>query len=113
MCGYRTDQLGEARVSGLRLPEQIVGQNGIGQLEEAFKERSSVRVGRCEVAARKALEQDIELLHATTAAPQQTPGLRIHQSWRSTSIFLISAMAFAGFRSFGQASVQFMIVWHR
>jgi hypothetical protein len=26
---------------------------------------------------------------------------------------LISAMAFAGFRSFGQACAQFMIVWQR
>jgi len=31
----------------------------------------------------------------------------------STIIFLISAMAFAGFRPFGQAWVQFMMVWHR
>ena len=35
------------------------------------------------------------------------------QLWRSTSIFLISAIARAGFRSFGQASVQFMMVWQR
>ena len=30
---------------------------------------------------------------------------------RSTIIFLISAMAFAGFRPLGQVLVQFMIVW--
>ena len=32
---------------------------------------------------------------------------------RSTSIFLISAMALAGLRPFGQALAQFMIVWQR
>lgn len=41
-----------------------------------------------------------------------------HFSWaryarRSTIIFLISAMAFAGFRPFGQVWAQFMMVWHR
>ncbi len=33
--------------------------------------------------------------------------------WRSTSIFLISPMAFAGFSPLGQVRVQFMMVWHR
>jgi len=32
---------------------------------------------------------------------------------RSTIIFLISAIAFAGLRFFGQVRVQFMIVWQR
>jgi len=32
---------------------------------------------------------------------------------RSTSIFLTSAMALAGFRPFGQTWAQFMIVWQR
>ena len=36
-----------------------------------------------------------------------------NQCWRSSIIFLISAMALAGLRSFGQASVQFMMVWQR
>jgi hypothetical protein len=35
------------------------------------------------------------------------------QSCRSTIIFLISAMALAGFRPLGQVLVQFMIVWQR
>lgn len=34
-------------------------------------------------------------------------------SLRSTISFLISAIALAGFRFFGQALVQFMIVWQR
>ena len=36
-----------------------------------------------------------------------------NQTRRSTIIFLISAMAFAGFKPFGQAWEQFMMVWHR
>jgi len=32
---------------------------------------------------------------------------------RSTINFLISPIAFAGFRFFGQVRVQFMIVWQR
>jgi hypothetical protein len=35
------------------------------------------------------------------------------QNWRATIIFLISAIALAGFRPFGQAFAQFMIVWQR
>ena len=35
------------------------------------------------------------------------------QTARTTIIFLISAIAFAGFRPFGQAFAQFMIVWQR
>ena len=35
------------------------------------------------------------------------------QLCRSTSIFLISAIARAGLRSFGHTSVQFMMVWQR
>lgn len=35
------------------------------------------------------------------------------QTSRSTIIFLISAMALAGLRFFGQVLAQFMIVWQR
>lgn len=35
------------------------------------------------------------------------------QTVRSTIIFLISAIALAGFSPFGQVFAQFMIVWHR
>jgi hypothetical protein len=36
-----------------------------------------------------------------------------NQNLRSTIIFLVSAIALAGFRPFGQVWVQFMIVWQR
>lgn len=35
------------------------------------------------------------------------------QNLRSTIIFLISAIAFAGFSPFGQVWAQFRMVWHR
>ena len=41
------------------------------------------------------------------------PSIRGRYIRRSTSIFLISAIAAAGFRPLGQACVQFMIVWQR
>jgi len=37
----------------------------------------------------------------------------LDQIWRSTIIFLISAMALAGLSPFGQVLAQFMIVWQR
>ena len=42
-----------------------------------------------------------------------TPGMRLGNQRRNTISFLISAMAFAGLRFFGQVRVQFMIVWQR
>lgn len=41
------------------------------------------------------------------------PEAGIAQSWRSISIFLISAIARAGDRPLGQTLAQFMIVWQR
>lgn len=69
--------------------------------------RRRLRVVTLEIAR----QQDIELPHATPAAPPQS-GLGT-QCCRSAISFLISAIARAGFRSFGQASAQFMIVWQR
>src|ERR1035441_10111761 len=41
-------------------------------------------------------------------------GIRtLYHKRRSKSSFLSVAIAFAGFKCFGQVSVQFMIVWHR
>jgi hypothetical protein len=56
-------------------------------------------------------EQDVELAHSPPAPPAKHGGGA--QCLRSAIFFLISAIAFAGLRSFGQASVQFMIVWQR
>ncbi len=68
----------------------------------------------------ESLKQYIKFLTAAPATPAQAGGNRLRlrlrhrcQCWRSTSSFLISAIARAGLRSFGHASVQFMIVWQR
>ena len=62
------------------------------------------------VLIQPAQQQDVKFTHPAPAPPAQLP--RIH-SRRSTSMRLIEAIALAGFRSFGQALVQFMIVWQR
>ncbi len=46
-------------------------------------------------------------------APAAVIATMARQYWRATIIFLISAIAFAGLRPFGQAFEQFMIVWQR
>lgn len=47
--------------------------------------------------------------------PNQSPlgAASSGQTTRSTIIFLISAIALAGFNPFGQVLAQFMIVWQR
>src|ERR1019366_4107355 len=97
---------GEFRVAGCVMAEEVVRKLWIGQLQKR-RERAPLGSVRPAVSgARVALEQDVELLHAAPATPQHTPPVefrrctlrlqsRIHV-WRSTSIFLISAMAFAG-----------------
>lgn len=64
------------------------------------------RKGLIEIAQK----QHVELTHSAPAPPAQLA--QIHRR-RSTSMRLIDAIALAGFRSFGQAFVQFMIVWQR
>ena len=45
--------------------------------------------------------------------PPKLGQARRYHTFRSTIIFLISAMALAGLRPFGQALAQFMMVWQR
>ena len=52
----------------------------------------------------------IPSIDAGQRQPDAAPGV---QTARSTIIFLISAMALAGLRFFGQVLAQFMIVWQR
>lgn len=56
--------------------------------------------------------------HMNGREARQMAGLSVFfsisvQTTRSTIIFLISAMAAAGFSPFGQVLAQFMIVWQR
>jgi len=80
MCGYRTSEPGKRHVGGHCVSQQVVGQDGIGQLQEALEQGPGLRVGIREITAGKALQQHIQLLHAATAVPKQTPRLRIHQN---------------------------------
>jgi hypothetical protein len=47
------------------------------------------------------------------ARPEGHLGALLCQTTRSTIIFLISAMACAGFSPLGQVLAQFMMVWQR
>src|SRR5205823_14927210 len=108
-------------------PQQVRRQHGVGEREQLFERPPLPRAGAGEGMVCEALEHHVELLHAAAAAPEEPPRLGFErggggggpgwcdhvQLWRSTSIFLISAIPRAGFRSFGHTSVQFMIVWSR
>ncbi len=49
----------------------------------------------------------------SVASDGRARGFLAPQTWRATIIFLTSAIALAGFRPFGQALAQFMMVWQR
>ena len=96
------------------MTKQVVCQQWIRQLQKSREHLPLLAVRVRQVSMDITLEQDVELFHSAPAPPQQAAGLhiegRLAQDCRSTIIFLISAMARAGFRSFGHTSVQFMIV---
>jgi hypothetical protein len=107
--------------------QEVPRQNGVGKREQLLQRPPLPRRGLWEGMVREALEHHVQLLHAAAAAPQEPPRLAVElgrsglgrtprdhvQLCRSMSIFLISAIARAGLRSFGHTSVQFMIVWQR
>jgi hypothetical protein len=109
--------------------QEVPRQNGVGKREQLLQRPPLPRRGLWEGMVREALEHHVQLLHAAAAAPQEPPRLTVErgrgrsglgrtsgdhvQLCRSMSIFLISTIARAGFRSFGHTSVQFMIVWQR
>jgi hypothetical protein len=57
--------------------------------------------------------QNVSARHHETPACAGVTRCRARQTARSSSIFLVSAIALAGFKPFGQALAQFMIVWQR
>ncbi len=99
-------------------------QQGFGPVEEeaeriGCKGRGGFRVQEFAVEL-PAWRQAIEFEDAGAIEMRQQPagvcvrtGRLSAQTRRSTIIFLISAMALAGFRPFGQVWVQFMMVWQR
>ena len=110
-------------VRGLGTADKIPEELRVLQVENPG-ERVAFGVGSARVVLLEPAQQDeVKLLHAAPAAPAQPGDFAVcglarvlgrrAQCCRSAIIFLISAMARAGFRSFGQASAQFMIVWQR
>ncbi len=85
--------------AALRVPEP--SRIGSGTLRDDDLIRPSFRSG-C-VGARLRIPPAADQTDRTRGAPY----------WRATISFLISAIAFAGFRPFGQVLVQFMMVWQR
>jgi len=99
------------------LADKIGVQVRIRQFENRVETVLLLCIERDVTLIEKPEQQRVELTHPAAAAPAQLRELRRaaagHQSWRSTMSFLIVAIARPGFRSFGQASVQFRIVWQR
>ena len=96
---------------GRQPPGQQVLQFRIAALKQRFEARP-LRGGSLTVAiVQVALKQQVQFPPPAAATPSQSG--RPAQARRSSSLFLVSAMARAGLRSLGQASVQFMIVWQR
>jgi hypothetical protein len=71
------DQGGKLGLGGRRLPQEIIHQHGIGKLQEPGKRGPLLGGCRGQNTAREALEQDIQLLHATTTALQETASLQV------------------------------------
>lgn len=75
---------------------------------------------RLRLSFHKSFQQYVELFHAPAAHPPEASQARglvqfsaDHTPLRAIIIFLISAMALAGFKPLGQVRVQFMMVWQR
>jgi len=98
----------QLRIARLDVTQEVSLELGILALKQLL-ERALLAGRRLGVALDEiALQQLIKLPHAPPALPRQATQWR-----RSTSSFFISPIALAGFKSLGQASVQFMIVWQR
>lgn len=117
MAGEQLKDMGEIRIGRRgKAPHQMGKEVRILKLEQCF-EGPALRLGGGRIIVFQIPREDhIEFPHAPAAAPAEPRQVRIGlpaQCLRSAIIFLMSAIARAGFRSFGQASAQFMIVWHR
>ena len=115
-----------SRSRGLRVHCALKGRRelGIGQIENLLEAGKSSAPRSATATATKDWSTPSSSLHAAPASANAARELRAAvprvaalierlYSRRSAIIFLISAIALAGFRSFGQACVQFMIVWQR
>lgn len=105
---YLIDDTCNAFRLGATALQQIAVEFGIRERQN-FVERGFFVLVRARVALFEIAQQQlVEFAHAASALPAQS-GL-FAQYFLSASIFLVSAIALAGFRFFGQVCVQFMIV---
>src|SRR5450631_352284 len=117
VLGAGRDSCDQGREHGIgwRFPSQEIGVHHRVLYFQQPPERLLLLGRRCTVLLVDVTgEQHVQLPHPPPAAPAQLADLTAHQKRRRWAMScLISAMAFAGFKSFGHASVQFMMVWQR
>ena len=101
--------------AGRAPPSSQSARSGSGCSSSHSKSRRRASSATRPAALEPAREQHVEFLHAAPASPAKPRlgGVAHGQPSPSRMRRLMSAIARAGFRSFGQASVQFMIVWQR
>jgi len=116
----RADSFDEARdrgVFGCTSPRKVGEELGIGQIENLLEPSKFVGTEVGDGRLDEGLEHRVELPHAPPRAPPEPCEVGAHPKHlyrrRSAIIFLISAIALPGFKSFGQACVQLRIVWQR
>ncbi len=98
----------QLRIARLYVTQEVSQELGVLALQQLL-ERALLTRRRLGITLDEiALQQLVEFPHASPTLPRQATQWR-----RSASSFFISAIALAGFKSLGQASVQFMIVWQR
>jgi hypothetical protein len=79
----------------------------------ASRRAHASRAGNASAAVRGRCQEPVAPARPLRGRRSWPRASRAVQCCRATIIFLISAMAREGLRSFGQASAQFMIVWQR
>src|SRR6185437_2150105 len=88
--GNSPGQLRQLGLGRSHLPEQVIHQQRIGQLQEPREDAALLRRGLRQLRTREALQEYVQLLHATAAPPQETahfetPFFYIHQGVRSVA----------------------------
>ena len=92
-----------------RIYPREAADTGLIQFDRRTGRRRSF-IDRCQVAPRRF---ERRLHGGDEVGVVGVVGLACGQPWRSTIIFLISAMALAGLSPLGQVLEQFMMVWQR
>jgi hypothetical protein len=73
----------QLRVGGNFLPEQVINQHGVRELQEAGQGLALLGGGPGQLPTDKALQQDVQFLHTTAAPPQEATGLLVEDRGES------------------------------